>query len=491
VAILIEISQWFFLFYFAGLNLGYLALNVVSFFALSRYVRRSALKGLPVRDTGFEPPITIIVPAYNEEATIAASVRSLLQLDYPVFEIVVVNDGSRDRTLDVLKAEFDLIAFPEAFRDRLRVKPVGGVYRSLQHPQLRVIDKENGGKADALNAGVNASRYPLFCGLDADSVLQRDSLRLVVQPFLEDPRTVASGGIVRVANGCEVRGGFLVRAGLPSNLLALFQIVEYLRAFLFGRLGWVPLNALLIISGAFGVFHKETVIAAGGYRHSTIGEDMELVVRLHLWLRERRRAYRITFVPDPVCWTEAPEDRRVLRSQRMRWQRGLADSLMLNIRLLFHPRGGAVGWLAFPFMMLFELFGPLIEVAGYGLMTAAFFCGSLSWQSYAAFMLVAFGFGVLLSLAALLLEESAFRTYPKLSHLLTLFGVVLLENLGYRQLNAYWRLRAMIQWLGGKQAKWGEMTRTASWQSAARSQQPAPELGASTVGHAAVQNRER
>ncbi len=363
--------QWFFLLYFIGINTGYMMLNLLSLGSLKRYVESHSLDDLPRGISGFEPPVSVLVPAYNEEATIAGSVRSMLQLNYPDYEVVVINDGSKDGTMDALRREFALLPFPEAYWQRLPAQPVRAIYRSTTHPTLRVVDKENGGKADALNAGINASRYPLFCGVDADSVLERDSLRRVIEPFLEDPRTIASGGTVRIANGCTVVSGFLTRVGLPRNLLALLQIVEYLRAFLFGRLGWSPLNAVLIISGAFGIFRKEVVVEAGGYRRDTVGEDMELVVRLHRLHRKRRIPYRIVFVPDPICWTEAPESLKVLKNQRVRWQRGLSESLTMNLGLLFHPRGGAAGWLAFPFMAVFEWLGPLIEVAGYAFMISA------------------------------------------------------------------------------------------------------------------------
>lgn len=461
---LLALGQWFFLLYFAGINLGYLLLNVQAFFSIARYSKEYALRQLPQINTGFEPPISVLVPAYNEALTIAASVRSLLQLNYPEFEILVINDGSKDETLAVLQREFALTPFPEALHTQLQTKPVKMVYRSTVYPELRVIDKENGGKADALNVGINGARYPLFCGLDADSILQRDSLQLVVKPFLENPLTIATGGIIRIANGCAVSSGFLTRAGLPRNWLALFQIVEYLRAFLFGRLGWSPMNAMLVISGAFGLFKKEAVIAAGGYRHDSIGEDMELVVRLHRLFRVAGTPYHITFVPDPVCWTEAPESLRVLKSQRVRWQRGLADSLLMNLELLFHRRGGTVGWLAFPFMLLFEWLGPAIEVIGYALMTLAYAFGLISWSAFAAFMLFAVGFGILLSLTALLLEELSFQIYPQTKQVLLLVAAAVAENFGYRQLTSFWRLIGLWKWLTGSQVKWGEMTRTASWQ---------------------------
>lgn len=459
---LVLVSEWLFLLYFAGLHGGYFALNLISIVKLSRHMGERVLDDLPRLHSGFERPITVIVPAYNEEANIAASVRSLLQLNYPEFEVIVVNDGSRDRTLDVLVEEFKLAVFPEAYRDRLRTKPIRAVYRSTIHPQLRIVDKANGGKADALNAGINGARYPLFCGIDADSILQRDSLERIVQPFLEDPLVIAAGGTIRIANGCKVRGGFLVAARLPKNPLALFQIVEYLRAFLFGRLGWSPLNALLVISGAFGLFDKETVIRAGGYRHDTIGEDMELVVRLHRLMRAQGQPYRITYVPDPVCWTEAPEDLRTLRNQRVRWQRGLSDSLWSNRGLLFSRRGGAVGWLAFPFMAVFEWLGPLVEVAGYLFTALAYALGLISSGAALALLFMAIGLGLLLSVTALLLEEISFHIYPRPGHMLLLALVAVAENFGYRQLNSWWRLVGLVRWARGGEAKWGEMTRRAA-----------------------------
>jgi cellulose synthase/poly-beta-1,6-N-acetylglucosamine synthase-like glycosyltransferase len=257
---LLVAAQWAFLAYFICLHLAYIALNLVSMGVIGRAAEARAAMALPQSFSGLEPPITLIVPAFDEEATIAATVWSLLQLEYPSFEIVVVNDGSRDGTLEVLRREFGLVPFPEAYRVSIPTAPIRGIHRSPRFPNLRVIDKENGGKADALNAGINSARCPLFCAVDADSVLQRDSLQRVVRPFLEDPRAIACGGTVRIANGCRVSEGFLEQVGLPASWLARVQIVEYFRGFLFGRMGWSPLNALLIISGAFGLFRRQAVI---------------------------------------------------------------------------------------------------------------------------------------------------------------------------------------------------------------------------------------
>jgi cellulose synthase/poly-beta-1,6-N-acetylglucosamine synthase-like glycosyltransferase len=462
---IVEFTTWFVLLYFILLNGSYLLMNLVAIVSLRRRGQETILDGLPQIYSGLEPPISILVPAFNEEATIAASVRSMLQLAYAEFEVVVINDGSKDGTLEVLKREFGLLPFPEAYRVQLHTEKVRAIYRSVRHPNLRVIDKENGGKADSLNAGINASRYPLFCGVDADSILQRDSLQRVVKPFLRDPTIVATGGTVRIANGCEVSGGYLNRVGLPSNPWALFQVVEYLRAFLFGRLGWSAINGMLVISGAFGIFRKDVVVEAGGYKTKSIGEDMELVVRLHRMLRAQRRTYRIEFVPDPICWTEAPEDFATLRNQRIRWQRGLGESLAANWGLMFSRNGGVPGWIAFPYMMLFEWLGPLVETGGYLFMAVAFFFGWISWQAFSVFLFVAIGLGILLSASGLLLEEMSFHIYPNVTQLFKLGVMVVLENFGYRQLNSWWRLVGLYRWARQGEANWGAMKRKGTWQS--------------------------
>jgi cellulose synthase/poly-beta-1,6-N-acetylglucosamine synthase-like glycosyltransferase len=457
--------QVLFLLYLVFLTGGYVILNAISLFSLRQYFEERMGEHFPHAFTGYEPQISIIVPAYNEAATIASSIQSLLQLRYPEYEIIVVNDGSKDNTIDVLRQAFELKPFPEAYSRDLPTQPIRATYHSAIYANVRVIDKENGGKADSLNAGINLSVYPLFCCIDADSVLAQDSLYRVVQPFLVDHRTVACGGTIRVANGCSVEAGRLKRVALPSNLLALLQTVEYLRAFLSGRQGWSPMNAMLIISGAFGLFRKESVLKVGGYRTATIGEDMELVVRLHHYHRVNDIPYRITYVPDPVCWTEVPEDYRTLRNQRIRWQRGLCDSLAGHFELCCHRKSGTVGWLAFPFMAIFEWFGPAFEILGYALLLMGLVFGAVSLQVWLVCMGVAIGLGITLSLSALLMEEITFHLYQRPADLLKLVMVSVLENFGYRQLNSYWKLIGLIRWIRGTKAEWGNMVRSASWQS--------------------------
>jgi cellulose synthase/poly-beta-1,6-N-acetylglucosamine synthase-like glycosyltransferase len=455
---LILAANYFVLGYFLLINGVYAALYLISFFQIADYARREIFSGFSeLFASNYAPPVSVVVPAYNEEATIAQSVRSFLSLRYPLHEVVVVNDGSKDGTLDVLRREFDLWESDRPVRLQLETAPIQDVYASSTE-RLVVVDKENGGKADALNAGICTARYPLVCCLDADIILEEDALLRAARPAIEYGDVAAVGGIVRVANGCEVDSGRVVEVKTPHQALPALQVVEYLRAFLAGRTGWSRLNALLIISGAFGLFRRRDLIAAGGYSLGTVGEDMELVTRLHRILRENDRKYRIVFVPDPVAWTEVPSTLRVLRRQRDRWHRGLLDTLIRHRRMLFNPRYGTVGLLAMPYYFLFELLGPVIELLGYIAFVVGLILGVLNAAFALAFFLVAVGLGSLLSVAAVFLEELRLRRYPRWSDLLklTLYGVV--ENFGYRQLNTLWRVMAIVSFLR-RNNEWGSMER--------------------------------
>ena len=405
------------------------------------------------------PPIALLAPAYNEAMTIAESVRSLLSLHYPSFEVIVVNDGSRDETLQVLIDMFELRPIQRHYELAIDHAPIRGVYGARHQPRLIVVDKENGGKADALNAGINVSRAPIFCSMDADSLLEPDALLRAVRPFVEDPeRTVAVGGTVRIANGCTISHGRVVEVRPPRNLLALLQTVEYLRAFLMARLAWSRINALTIISGAFGLFRRARVIEAGGYTHGTVGEDMELVVKLHRLMRDKGLPYRIAFVPEPVCWTEAPEDLRVLGRQRARWHRGALETFERHSDVLIKPRYGRLAVVGFGYILLVDVLGPIVELLGYLLIPMFWAAGVLSTEYLLAFLAVSFAFGVVISVGALALEESELRRFPRARDLVLLTAVAVLENFGYRQLNNLWRLRGVWQYLRRSQS-WGTMTR--------------------------------
>lgn len=405
------------------------------------------------------PPIALLAPAYNEALTIVQSVRSLLSLRYPSFEVIVINDGSSDATLQVLIDAYDLQPAQRHFDRALEHQPIRGVYAASHQPRLIVVDKENGGKADALNAGINVSRAPIFCSMDADSLLEPDALLRAVRPFVEDPeRTVAVGGTVRIANGCLIRDGQVLEVRPPRNVLALLQTVEYLRAFLMARLAWSRINTLTIISGAFGLFRRARVVEVGGYTRGTVGEDMELVVKLHRLMRDQGRPYRVGFVPEPVCWTEAPEDLRVLGRQRARWHRGALETFERHWDVMFRPRYGRLGPVGFGYILLVDVLGPVVELLGYLLIPAFWALGLLSTDYLLAFLAVTFTFGVVISVGSLALEESELRRFPHARHLLLLTAVAVLENFGYRQLNNLWRLRGLWQYLRRSQS-WGTMTR--------------------------------
>ncbi len=405
------------------------------------------------------PPIALLAPAFNEALTIVQSVRSLLSLQYPNFEVIVINDGSKDATLQVLIDTFGLRPINRHYNLEIDHQEIRAVYGAPHQPRLIVIDKLNGGKADALNAGINVSRAPIFCSMDADSLLEPDALLRAVRPFVEDPeRTVAVGGTVRIANGCVIADGRVVEVRAPRHPLALLQTVEYLRAFLMARLAWSRINALTIISGAFGLFRRHRVIEVGGYTHGTVGEDMELVVKLHRLMRDKRLPYRVAFVPEPVCWTEAPESLRVLGRQRARWHRGALETFERHWPVLFQPHYGRVGVVGFGYVLLVDVLGPIVELLGYVLIPAFWLLGVLSVDYLLAFLAVSFSFGVVISVGALALEETELRRFPRARDLALLTLVAVLENFGYRQLNNLWRLRGVWQYLRRSQS-WGAMTR--------------------------------
>jgi cellulose synthase/poly-beta-1,6-N-acetylglucosamine synthase-like glycosyltransferase len=448
------------LIYFLALNTFVLILVLLGF----RTTRSSAAQ-VHSRDlrrliqSPFVPPVSIIVPAYNEVTNIVETVQSLLQLRYPRFEVIVVNDGSIDATLERLIERFALSAVGRGFEDRVPCKPIEAIYESPRFPNLVVVDKENGGKGDALNAGLNVSRYPLFCAIDGDSVLEEDALLRVIAPFQEHPDTmVAAGGTIRIANGSKLRGGRVIDVALSRALLPRIQVVEYLRAFLFGRMGWSSLGGLLVISGAFGVFEKRAVVDAGGYATDSVGEDMELVVRMHRSLRERKRPYRIGFVPEPVCWTEAPRSLAVLRRQRMRWQRGLIDSLQRHREMIGNPHYGSIGLIAMPYYLLFEMLGPVVELIGFLIVPASYFLGVLDLPVMQAIFASAVLYGLVVSIVAVLLDDLAFRRYRGAIALLSLTSAAVVEAVAFRPLSAAWRVGAFWQHFRND-LSWGQMER--------------------------------
>lgn len=446
--------------YFVLWNLSQIVMGAVGARFLWRYQRRRNIRSRALVARLASPPlVSVVVPARNESPTIVESLRALLALDYEAREIVVVNDGSTDDTLPVLQQTFQLVPAPMAFEQPLTTAVVRGLYRSLNEPDLVVVDKVSAGsKADASNAGINAASGSLVLIIDADTMLEPDALSRAALPFLEDPNTVAAGGYVAIANGARVQGARVIDAGMPRSWLARFQIIEYMRSFLLFRLACASQNAVIIVSGAFGLFRRDAVIEVGGFNRKAIGEDMDLTLKLQRHFRAQRRPFRIAFVPVPVCWTQAPEDLQSLRAQRCRWRRGLLENLWWNRGVIANPRYGAVGSIVLPFTTFFEGLGPFIEVAGYVVTTVAAIIGFLNWSHYRVLLAVSILFGAATTLMAVFLSDLVARRYLRGRDLALLCAAAVLENIGYRQLNAWWGCVGTIQALTGK-GGWGPMKR--------------------------------
>jgi cellulose synthase/poly-beta-1,6-N-acetylglucosamine synthase-like glycosyltransferase len=484
------VVQPLFLLYFVVYNTYTLWLIVLSAREVRRRVAGHFIEDLDLIDQrDLTKPLTMIVPAFNEEVTIVDSVTGLVHCDYPRFEIVVVNDGSTDSTLERLQRAFQLHRTDLPYREAIATAPIRAIYRATTAlppgvTQIIVIDKENGGKADALNAGINASTSPYFVSLDADSILDHHALKELMRVVQEDPSVVAVGGQVAIANGCVVRNSRVVRVGLPARSLPRFQMVEYLRSFTTMRTGLDRVHAVLILSGVFAVFEKETVIRAGGYLTpflrsrlveeyvgtgvATVCEDMEIIVRLHRFVLDKLHDRRIAFLPHPVAWTEVPETFGSLRKQRGRWYRGLRESLRYHQAMLWKSKFGRIGWFALPAFWAFEYFGPLIEIAGYGFVLFLFLVQMLlgqpflSYEYLVAFLLACLGYGILVNVLAVLVGAWRFRygladrlqrrllPFTRRREVLTLLLYAVLENFGYRQLTLYWRLRGLWDAWQGK-----------------------------------------
>lgn len=436
----------FVIFYFAFTNSIYLLLLSISAFVAFNQLWKSRFAGYQeMASSPITPPVSILVPAHNENFTIADTVRSLLNLEYPSHEIIVINDGSTDGTLESLINHFNLYKVDLIYRPIIRTGPVRGFYVSLEYPNLTVIDKPWSGKSESLNVGINASRSPYFCSVDADTILEKGALLKIMKPVLESEDVVASGGIVRVWDGCTVEGGQVTKIDLPKKSILIFQVMEYLRSFLFGRTGWSALKCLLVLSGAFSVFQKKAVQEVGGYALNTVTEDFELIIRLHRRLCESKTKYNVIFVPEPVSWTRVPDRYTILARQRRRWQRGLALTLLSNIRMFFNLRYGWIGWIAMPYTFFIELLGPIIELLGYITIALSFYFHLINSRMVWLFFLLAFCYGIFLSVGAIFIEEITYRRYPRWASLIRLMVYGILENLGYRQINAWWRTQALFQ----------------------------------------------
>lgn len=460
---LIEIGSWLFLAYGMIMSFGYIFSSVFSLIELRDYKRKYNFKDeTALLQSAHLPKISILAPAFNEEANVIENVKSLLTLDYPFFEIIIINDGSTDTTLAKLIEHFQLSFYEDSSYRHVPSKGIRGVYRSKvkAYRNLQVVDKENGGKSDALNSGINSCSHDIICCIDVDCILERDSLLKLIKPFLNNTkRVIASGGIIRVANSCKVEDGRITEVCLPKSFVARAQILEYFRAFLMGRMAWSHVDGLLLISGAFGMFDKATVIEAGGYNHHTVGEDMELLVRMRRIMKERNIDYTVGFVPDPLCWTEVPQTWKILYRQRNRWTRGTIETLSIHKKMLFNPRYGLLGLLSTPYWVFFEWLAPIIEFLGVLFFIFLLVFGQVNWTVFILFFSVVYSFSLLFSISALFFEEFTFQQYKKPQYMLRLLFTALLEPIIYHPFVMWSAVRGNLDLLLGKKT-WGKMSRT-------------------------------
>ena len=401
-------------------------------------------------------PISVIIPAFNEQENIVHNVKSMLKLNYPQFEIIVVNDGSTDSTHQNMIDAFKLYPIESAIKVKVPTKEINEVYYNTDYPNLYYIDKVSGGKSDALNAGINLSQYPLFACLDADSRIERDSLLVLGNEFLKDSTTAVAGGFVRIANGSVVEDGIWKSFDLPKRLIERFQIVEYFRSFLAGRLSWG--KALLIVSGAFGVFNKQVVIDAGGYKTNTIGEDMEIVVRIHHFMRRHKRKYSIKFCHEAVCWTQGPMNMRDLQSQRRRWQIGLFDTLRAHFTMTLNPFYGVAGIFSVPYSWLFEFLGTAVETMGYFIIPFSLLLGELNLYFFLMYFFLAMMLGIMVSIGGLILEQYTRKGCMSSQQAMKLSLYAILENFGYRQIITLFRFGGIVRYRKYKDS-WGKIKR--------------------------------
>jgi cellulose synthase/poly-beta-1,6-N-acetylglucosamine synthase-like glycosyltransferase len=470
--------DWFFGFvygYYLALHGTYLVLIVIGLTQMRRYQQGIVFGDFKrIAESQLTMPISVIIPAYNEEKVIVNSVLGALNLTYPQHEVVVVSDGSTDATIELLIRRFSLREVHKVGPRRFKTQEVRAVYESPEFPKLVVVDKANGQRADAINAGVNLSRYPLLCVMDADCVFETDALVRSVRPFLRDRNVVAAGGIVRPANGLTVTEGRITGRGLPRGYLALYQTVEYLRAFQWARLGLARLGSMLCISGAFTVVKKDLLIAMGGFNPNAITDDIEFTVRLHEYLYRERRGenLRIAYIPDPVCYTEVPETIRVHRAQRNRWQRGTLQTLLRHIHMTFNPRYGMAGMFGMPFFLFFEAFSAMVEITCYVMAPVLYLAGYASVGQLLLFLTLAILLGTFLSVSAVLLQENTRLRTTTTRELLRLLGAGFTENLGYHQMHLLWRVAGTFDYLVRNRTDLGLMERYGTYQAPA----PAPAL---------------
>ncbi len=442
---------------------SYLMLGIFSAIALRKYLRKNSYVNYnSLVLSPLSPKVSIIAPAFNESKTIIDNVRTLLSLYYNNFEIILVNDGSTDDTFEKVEEAFELEKVNYYFDYRLPCEKIRGVYKSANPSfnRLTVIDKNNGGKADSLNAGINICKSSLFVSIDADSIIEADAILKLVKPFLEekDRKVIGTGGVIRIVNSCDTELGHIRQINVPKQILPRLQVLDYTRAFLLGRMAWSQLDGLMLISGAMGIFDRETVIRAGGYSTKTVGEDMELVLRMRRYMSENDKKYEVTYIPDPLCWTEVPSDLKSLRKQRTRWTRGLVESLKIHRKLFLNPKFQKLGMLGYPYWMFFEWLAPLLAFAGFIYTIILILTSGINWPFYLLLFIFVYSFAIMLTTWAILFEEITFHKYRRKRDVFKLIATAFIEPFFY-PVHTWFAVRGNFEALRGKKG-WGKAERS-------------------------------
>jgi cellulose synthase/poly-beta-1,6-N-acetylglucosamine synthase-like glycosyltransferase len=442
----------------------YLLLAILSWTAIKKYYKSKyfLLKEILVK-SNHTVGVSIVAPAFNEATTIVYNVKSLLFQEYPKFEVVIVNDGSTDATLEILIREFNLVKVDFFYQEKIPTQPVRGHYKSTNpiYSKLLVVDKENGkSKADGSNAGINSAKYSLFICTDVDCILRKDTISMLVKPFIENTeKVIATGAAIRISNSCEFKDGMLFKSHFPDNFFARFQELEYIRSFLFGRMAWSKINGLLLVSGGLGMFDKETVIEAGGYWHKSLGEDMELITRMRKLMHKKKEKFLIIYIPESLCWTEVPASMTIFLRQRVRWARGLVQTLYLHKDVFLNPKYGKTGLLIFPYYLLYEFAVPILEILGLIVLTIDLLFFNINYE----FLLIGSGFVYLfyisITLISVFLDQLIYKHYTGIKEVLILIVMIFIEPFVFHPLNVYASIKGYWHFLRQKEQKWGVMVR--------------------------------
>jgi cellulose synthase/poly-beta-1,6-N-acetylglucosamine synthase-like glycosyltransferase len=444
--------------------LFYLFLAILSWIAIKKYYNKKyfLLKDVLIK-SNHTKGVSILAPAFNEANTIEYNVKSLLSQEYPKFEVVVINDGSTDETLEILINKFSLIQVDFFYQEKIITQKIRGHYKSTNplYSKLLVVDKLNGkSKADATNAGINSAKHSLFICTDVDCILRKDTISMLAKPFIENTKKViATGAAIRISNSCEFKDGMLYKSHYPDNFFARFQELEYIRSFLFGRMAWSNINGLLLVSGGLGMFDKETVIEAGGYWHQSLGEDIELITRIRKLMHKKKEAFLIIYIPESLCWTEVPNTLEMFLRQRVRWARGLVQTLYLHKSVFFNPKYGKTGLLVFPYFVFYEFFVPILEVIGIIVLILDFLFFNINLDYLLIGTAFVYLFYITITLISVFLDQIIYKHYTGIKEVLILIFMIFIEPIAFHPINIYASIKGYWHFLRQKEQKWGTQVR--------------------------------